>query len=49
MANAAGLPIVYNNFFVADDDYYRHMLRLQVGSVKFDEKGHIVTTLILVI
>ena len=45
MASVPGVPIVRNDFFVLYGDYNRYVLQFQVGSVRFEENGHIVATL----
>ena len=47
MASVPGVPIVRNDFFVLYGDYNRYVLQFQVGSVRFEENGHIVATLLL--
>ena len=42
MASVLGVPIVRNDFFVLYGDYNRYVLQFQVGSVRFEENGHIV-------
>ena len=47
VAIAPGVPIVKNKFFVPDGVYNRYMQWFEVGLVKFEEKGHIVATLVI--
>ena len=45
VASVLGVPIVRNDFFVLYGAYNRYVLQFQIGSVRFEENGHIVATL----
>ena len=47
MAIALGFPIVRYDFFVLFRAHNSYALQFQVGSIRFEEKGHIVPTLVL--
>ena len=47
MAIALGFPIVRYDFFVLFGAHNRYILQFQVGSVRFEENGYIVATLLI--
>ena len=47
MAIALGLPIVRYDFFVLFRAHNRYTLQFQVGSIRFEENGHIGPTLVI--
>ena len=47
MAIALGFPIVRYDFFVLFRAHNRYTLQFQVGSIRFEENGHIVPTLMI--
>ena len=49
VAIALGFPIVRYDFFVLFGAHNRYTLQFQVGSIRFEENGHIVLTLLRVL
>ena len=49
MAIALGFPIVRYDFFVLFRAHNRYTLQFQVGSIRFEENGHIDPTLVLIL